>query len=287
MKTLQKELEGAQAKEQDLLRQRNNQRAELKSISEAIYELRLEQVDTINANHGDLIFLSLSPGSQSKAYVDLIAKLLTGSKIREQPQVADALAKRLQPSELIDLIESGNSSALAGLLNRDMGQMTRVVSHLTDHENLYDLEAEVLEDRLDIYLNHAGVSKPIESLSNGQKATALLPLILGPSSRPLIIDQPEDDLDNSFIYQSLIETIHSLKEERQIIFVTHNANIPVLGEAEQVIVMSMKEAKLADPPKTGTVDERKEDILNLLEGGAEAFNARHRRYDKLLVVRQC
>lgn len=282
MNALREELERAHSKERSLLQERAVRRAEIKVLSESIYELRLEQVDAINANHSNLILLSLSPGSQSKAYVELVARLLNGSRIREQPQVAEDLAKRLRPSELTDLVESGDSSSLAALLNRDMGQMTRVVSHLADHERLYDLEAEILEDRLDIYLNHAGVSKPIESLSNGQKATALLPLILGPSAHPLIIDQPEDDLDNSFIYQSLVETIHRLKEERQIIFVTHNANIPVLGEAEQVIVMSMKGAKLANPPQTGTVDERKEDILNLLEGGAEAFKARHRRYDQLL-----
>ncbi len=208
--------------------------------------------------------------------------MLTGSRIRDQKEVAEDLAKRITPSNLIDLVEASDVHQLADILDRDLGQMTRVVSQLGDHDQLYDLEAEIPEDRLAITLYDGGVPKPIESLSKGQKATALLPLILRPSSHPLIIDQPEDDLDNSFIFRSLVQTAYALKEERQIIFVTHNANIPVLGEAEQVIVMGMATPKSAKPPLDGSVDERKQEILDLLEGGAQAFEERHKRYAELL-----
>jgi ATPase subunit of ABC transporter with duplicated ATPase domains len=105
--------------------------------------------------------------------------------------------------------------------------MTRVVAHLGDHPGLYELEAQAFEDRLDITMYDAGISKPVETLSEGQKATALLPLILRSAPYPLLFDQPEDDLDNSFIYKSLIKAVRELKCERQLIFVTHNANIPV------------------------------------------------------------
>jgi len=147
---------------------------------------------------------------------------------------------------------------------------------------LYDLEGHIFEDRLDITMVDGGKTKPVESLSKGQKATALLPLILRPADYPLIFDQPEDDLDNRFIFNSLVQTIRELKQQRQIIFVTHNANIPVIGEAENVIVMRMDSSTKASAALHGSVDERKKEIIELLEGGAEAFTERQRRYQGLL-----
>ena len=136
--------------------------------------------------------------------------------------------------------------------------------------------------RSDVTMFDAGQAKPVEDLSEGQRATALLPLILRASSCPLIIDQPEDDLDNSFIFQVLVKNAIRLKKERQLIFVTHNANIPVLGDAERIIVMHMENPTKAAAPRSGDLEERKEDILQLLEGGKEAFEHREQRYRSLL-----
>jgi ABC-type sulfate/molybdate transport systems ATPase subunit len=98
----------------------------------------------------------------------------------------------------------------------------------------------------------------------------------------LVVDQPEDDLDNNFIFNSLIKQIAKLKEKRQLIFVTHNANIPVLGGADRVVVMHMQSPQTAAPSLSGSVDDRKREILDLLEGGAEAFQLRERSYHDLL-----
>jgi len=163
-----------------------------------------------------------------------------------------------------------------------LGQMARLVSYLGDSPDLYQLETQIFEDELDITLFDEGIPKRVDQLSKGQKATAILPLILRAADYPLIFDQPEDDLDNRFIYATLVEIIRELKVERQLIFVTHNANIPVLGEAERVVVMKMENPKKAAPPNVGDVDEVKEEILSLLEGGAEAFKRRQTRYGSLL-----
>jgi hypothetical protein len=96
------------------------------------------------------------------------------------------------------------------------------------------------------------------------------------------VDQPEDDLDNSFIFQVLVKNIIKLKETRQLIFVTHNANIPVLGDAESIVVMHMAKPTKAAAPLIGSLDARKEDILHILEGGKEAFAQRELRYGSLL-----
>jgi DNA repair ATPase RecN len=96
------------------------------------------------------------------------------------------------------------------------------------------------------------------------------------------VDQPEDDLDNSFIFEVLVRNVSRLKNERQLIFVTHNANIPVLGNAEAIVVMQMEKPTKAAPPIVGSLDERTEDILRLLEGGKEAFERRETQYRSLL-----
>ena len=160
--------------------------------------------------------------------------------------------------------------------------MTRVIAQLGDHPDLYDLETELPADRLEVTFFDEGEPKPVETLSKGQRATALLPIILRPLPYPLLFDQPEDDLDNNFVFKSLIATLRQLKSKRQLIFVTHNANIPVLGGAGKIVVMSMESPTKAAPALTGSVDSRKQEILDLLEGGAEAFVERERYYGELL-----
>ncbi len=162
--------------------------------------------------------------------------------------------------------------------------MTRLVGHVADSAGLYDLDGVIFEDRLEITMYDEGVLKPVGKLSKGQMATALLPLILRSADYPLIFDQPEDDLDNRFIYKTLVEIVRNLKRERQLIFVTHNANIPVLGEADKIIVMQMETPLTAGAPICGPIDEVKEHILNLLEGGKEAFRQRQEKYQALLAT---
>ena len=79
--------------------------------------------------------------------------------------------------------------------------------------------------------------RPLEQLSKGQKATAVLLLLLLESDAPLIVDQPEDDLDNRFISEGIVPKIRIGKQRRQFIFATHNANIPVLGDAELITAL--------------------------------------------------
>ena len=98
------------------------------------------------------------------------------------------------------------------------------------------------------------------------------------SENPLIVDQPEDNLDNSFIYENVVKRIQEMKHRRQLIFVTHNPNIPVLGDAERVFVLKSTGTSAATE-KEGNVDECKDEIVTLLEGGEIAFLERKRRYN--------
>ncbi|MHB1557459.1 MAG: ATP-binding protein [Isosphaeraceae bacterium] len=267
-------------KELTVLRQEH--REEIRQINDKICVLRFKEVDAINARHSEVIILTLEQGVRSPGYAEKLGMLLKGSNLRSQAEVVKDLSEKVRPPDLVDIVEKSDAQRLATALGRDVGQMTRLIAHIADSPALYELDGIVFEDRLEITMYDDGVLKPVGQLSKGQMATALLPLILRAADYPLIFDQPEDDLDNRFVYKTLVEIVRNLKHERQLIFVTHNANIPVLGEADRVVVMQMETPLAAAPPISGAVDEVKEHILNLLEGGKEAFRQRQEKYQALL-----
>jgi hypothetical protein len=278
LEKIEKELRGFEARREELLRVRKNARLQLNTLADQLFELRVKEVDRINKEFGDVVFLTVRRGTQSREYIEKLSNLLAGSRVRTQENIAEEVAVTVSPAELLELIETGDAQRLSVLLDRDLSQVTRVLTYLRDHPDLYDLEDKPFDDVLEITMYDRGQPKSVESLSDGQKATALLPLILRGASCPLIIDQPEDDLDNSFVFQVLVKNILRLKQARQLIFVTHNANIPVLGDAEKVVVMHMDKPTKAAPPFCGNVQTCKTHILDLLEGGKEAFEERERRY---------
>lgn len=118
-------------------------------------------------------------------------------------------------------------------------------------------------------------------LSKGQKATALLLLLLSGSDAPLVIDQPEDDLDNRFVFNGIVANLRKLKGRRQVIVSTHNANVPVLGDAELIVTLE-GDGQHGKPAAggIGSLDDKKirSHAENILEGGPDAFNARHHLY---------
>lgn len=283
MGAIRAEIERLQSEQAIDLAQRVKLRSELDLIADEMYSLRTKQVEAVNAEFGEQIVLTLHQGVVGDENVDRVKELLGGSNLRGQTEVARDLATKVRACDLIDIVESGDARRLADLFQRDLGQMTRLVSHLMDSPKLYALEAVIPEDSLEITMFVRGEARPINQLSSGQKATALLPLILREAEYPLIVDQPEDDLDNAFVSEKLIERILKLKTTRQLVFVTHNANIPVLGDAERVIVMEMDGPSRASPSRSGTVDEMKEDVIRILEGGREAFQQRQTRYGRAAV----
>lgn len=119
----------------------------------------------------------------------------------------------------------------------------------------------------------------VTEVSPGQRATALLALALAGGREPLIIDQPEDDLDNRYIYDEVVKVLAEVCESRQVIVATHNANIPILGDAEMVLALDAHAARGLVLASGGLENPRvAEWSRKILEGGEAAFQARHRRY---------
>ena len=186
--------------------------------------------------------------------------------------------------QLIQDINAGNEQAL-----RDQYGMTTAIAETLvklTKEQLLKLEEIVLDESLDIMLNVGTVDKEnfknIQGLSSGQKCTAVLNLLLLESRDPLIIDQPEDNLDNAFIAENIVSELRKQKETRQFVFSTHNANIPVFGDAEWIGVMEVEQgfATIQDE-HIGSIDKAnlKPMVENILEGGKQAFEMRRLKYN--------
>lgn len=121
--------------------------------------------------------------------------------------------------------------------------------------------------------------KELRHHSLGQRASALILFVLSQRENDVvIIDQPEDDLDNQTIYEDVIKLIHDLKPKTQFIFATHNANFPVLGDAEQILSCQYVDDKMAIA--SGSIDSPvlQQEIVTIMEGGEEAFNRRKEIY---------
>jgi len=133
--------------------------------------------------------------------------------------------------------------------------------------------------------NHFGLSTDIlfngtsmDKLSMGQKGTVLLKLILAEGDCPIIIDQPEENLDNKFIFGELVQTFRTAKKKRQIIIATNNANLVVNADADQIIIASFENNEISY--SSGSLEDLsiRQEITDILEGGKEAFLTREKKY---------
>ncbi|MFV8750993.1 AAA family ATPase [Nannocystaceae bacterium ST9] len=262
---------------------REEMRREVDVCLDEIFRLRVGEIEKIAANLGSDISLAIVQGTQSQVYTEAVAELLQGTRLKRQREIATRVAELLPPADLVDIVEQEQMARFAEIAGLDDSQASRIINHFLDNMvQVIALETILFDDQLKITMNVDGEVRPVEDLSRGQMATALLPLILRHAEFPLVFDQPEDDLDNRFIFDTLVAKIRELKLNRQLIFVTHNANIPVLGDADRVITMSMETARLAAAPTAGTIDEMRKPILDILEGGAIAFRERRKRYKDIL-----
>ncbi|ELK8326362.1 DNA repair protein [Vibrio vulnificus] len=122
--------------------------------------------------------------------------------------------------------------------------------------------------------------KTVDKLSVGQRGTfyVCLKLATDPFGSPFIFDQPEDDLDNDFIMKQLVPLFRRIKKYRQVIIVTHNANLVVNSDAEQIIIANNESEVLSY--NSGAVEDNfvRSRVCEILEGGGYAFEQRERKY---------
>jgi len=212
-----------------------------------------------------------------------------------QVSKAKIISDNLNPFEFINKIRTKDYSAFENLQDNDgnkafsRSDIDKLFIKFSDNNNLNYVESIEFEDKPEIIVSkhitlEDGQSKVIirdfTKLSLGQQQSILLSILLYSKSKsPLIIDQPEDNLDSGFIYKAIVKTLRKIKEERQVIVVTHNANIAVLGDAELIIPLRGSSTKTIISAR-GSIDnsETQKICCDILEGGKIAFNRRKEIY---------
>ncbi len=258
------EIEKSEKKRTELQKSLLEKLSELNNLWLDEYKLLKTEVDRINEADNKLTIEVLFKDRRDK-YIDKLKQVFRGSGIRET-------AYQEIENTFKDFIEIYKDSAK---LN-DILIENQVVEFKTRFsENLDSLLTYKVENK--IIINYNG--KALDKHSLGQRASALILFLLAQKeNNVLIIDQPEDDLDNQTIYDEVIKELKKIKGNMQFIFATHNANIPVLGDSEKVVSCSYDEKKIF--VHSGTIDnhDTQRFIVDIMEGGDEAFNRRKNIY---------
>ena len=274
---LKAELELAEQKIDELTRAESSQALLEKSLTEALsrlYELWVEEYKEIEAVLAGIsqadspLKIVASFANDKKAMQAVLKEAFTGSRLRESTYqtVADTFRDFgelwLNRDKLPGII-SGSAETFSEYLKQQIESLIA-----WQIPNTYSIEFR---------------GKPLEQHSLGQRASALMLFVLNQQDNDVvIIDQPEDDLDNQTIYDDVIKIIRAMKPRTQFIFATHNANIPVLGDAENVCACEYSDGKIQ--AAGGGVDAPlvQQHIISVMEGGREAFERRREVYGSWL-----
>lgn len=163
------------------------------------------------------------------------------------------------------------------ILNCTIGKRLSSVIEQLDSSSLDRLWSWFPEDNLSVEFYDGRRFKPLSQGSAGQKAATVLSFLLSYGDEPLIVDQPEDDLDNALISKLVITKLHDIKPKRQFLIITHNPNIVVNGDSELVIVLEDKgNITLAAAGGLQELSVRQE-VCEIMEGGKEALEKRYKR----------
>lgn len=281
LKLIKQEKEKYDAQYKELEKDRSNLLVELQENRSRQYRIRQDVMNNLNNKLDGILRIRLEYQGEKQEFVKRLRQLKSG--VREEQ-----INRIIEPSsfsvlEFTKAIRNGVNSLTEkyGMAPASAQALCKSISQ----EDLYNLEIFEILTKATIELNLGSKEVPnfrnIEHLSIGQKCTALLTLILLENPYPLVIDQPEDDLDNTFIVNDIVNRLRQEKEHRQFIISTHNANIPVLGDAELILPLeaTANQATIAEG-SYGSIDDEpvKEIVKKTLEGGREAFEIRKEKY---------
>lgn len=278
-------------------------------LDQRISETRRNEAADITAkirvveDEGFDLELCLNAGTDRSAFLGTLA----ASASREhfpgnfgQQRRVETIVANVTPRQFVAAILEANPSGLIGSWEEPSGQTFMIDEAYAEQvveanapiatlegfdvarwdrqrlEWLLGLEHAPSDDEFFVQLG----GRPIQYCSPGQRCSAMLPIVALTSSAPLIVDQPEDNLDNRLVSRTLFRILARLKESRQIIVATHNPNILVSGDAEQVLILS----PLGELDESGSIDkvEVVNHVISLMEGGPEAFRKRQTRYGALI-----
>jgi energy-coupling factor transporter ATP-binding protein EcfA2 len=270
-----KEADAKIAQRGELIQGRARLTQRLSEARDRRFEARKAVAEKLTQAFDGGIRILIEQAGNLEKYRNILVQQLSGHGMQQRP-MADKLIKHFTPAELAASVGAGQPEAFEKL-GWDASRSQKVIAALRNAGGFRAVECVEVDDLPRIELRDGSEYKDSARLSTGQRCTTILPIVLMQNDRPLLVDQPEDNLDNAFVYETIVKSIRRAKGQRQIIFVTHNPNIPVLGEADRTFVLD-SDGQRARIKRVGTVDECKADIESILEGGRDAFLKRKERY---------
>ena len=234
------------------------------------FQVYKDEIEKINSNQNALE-LSIEFKGNKLAFLDDLKQSFRGSNINQNTYQTICEKHPDLAALIVDILLEGSKITSSLVTETQLSKLK---------EKIKENYSELLKIRTPNQIEIKYHRKPIAKHSIGQRASALVLFILSQKDNNLImIDQPEDDLDNQVIYNEIITKVKERKPEVQFVFATHNANIPVLGDAEQVIAVSYDEEKII--VESGSIDNKdtQSKIVDIMEGGQEAFNKRTQIYN--------
>lgn len=241
-----------------------------------------ELVAAVNRGQSTLVSVKWRRSAQLDEYGSRLGQLFNLRSPR-----SERLAAAVDPLTLAGIGWRNDVAALAAL--RDgaepfLADPNAAMDLLRKYDVLFELETFLVEDRPEIRVRFpgdpTGPGRLLGELSLGQVRSILLGFLLSsPGNAPLILDQPEDQLDGPFLADTVVGYLHAAKERRQVLVATHNPNVVVLGDAELVLPLR-GESGHGEVVDQGSVDATatRAQVLRLLEGGPAAFEERGHRY---------
>lgn len=249
----------------------------LTSIRESVYKKRAEVCEQLNTSLSPMVKVEVNYSSDNSRYIEALKTTLKGSGLRYN-EIVESIASKTHPQWLFYYVFAEMYTEFSEMLDMPYDRAVRLLSYLKEVD-LGPLLTTEINDEVNLFLLDKGSYKKVEELSIGQRCTVALSLILENKNRILIIDQPEDHLDNEFITSTLIRSLSKRSSLAQTIISSHNANIPVLGDAELVVNLDSNGrrgfVKHAGPINQ---DDIKSAIESIMEGGREAFQFRSHFY---------
>ncbi len=266
--------------------ERKTLRDEIVSVRNEMTARRKAQLKGVNANLATTIrdytvFVRYDDAGITDNFESYLKQELHGTYV--QDSVIENICRKTTPAELADWVLNRKVSELTKQASITQEWSQKIVEKLCYWHIIFELQALSKPPKPIITVRTKSTPPrdiPVFQLSDGQRHTILLTIaMLADTNVPLVIDQPEDDLDNAFIFSSIVTTLRSIKERRQVILVTHNANIAVLGDSELLMPMR-RENDCGKVTNRGSIDSEltKREVQNILEGGPAAFLRRKEIY---------
>jgi ABC-type branched-subunit amino acid transport system ATPase component len=246
---------------------------DLERTSDELFETRRRRAADLTSEFSARIEVRVDKAAETSEYESALADALQGSNLQYK-SLASQIAEKMGPRELVAAVEAGDPSLVVGAAGVTAERATRLVSYLSG-QPLGNVLSSHLEDTVDFALLDGQDYKVTRHLSMGQRCTIVLPLLLAESREAILLDQPEDHLDNAFIVETLVQAIRERSDTGQVIVATHNANVPVLGDARRVVVLASN-GRQGFVSNAGPLDDDStvQAITTLMEGGREAFARR-------------